>query len=575
MKRLYEERLDKKAFRMEIINGIIDLRPSERGSKIRELAKKKFDIPYSKKKSLGKATIYKWLKAFIEANPIDKSLVLIPKMRSDRDVYRKLSESQKNALVRWRHDDIYRTCEELREELMEHESTSNNDVIPSKTTIATFLKSLGLDRKTLVKQGHKDKKIRLSFQSPYPQRLWMADTKGENIKVTRNGSECFAMPVVYIDDTSRFLVSFRYIYKDQENEDVIMQCFKEAISMYGAPEILYVDRGSPYMGNALKKAALIVGCNVIHTKPRDAAAKGKVESIMKLFYQKLECELMTRNGILTLEELNEYANAIVKTVYHKKIHSETGKTPEESFFSFPQEYRRFVSEKLLSLIFMHIRKSTVTKTGLIKLNNLKYLVTDASVWEKVVYVRYDSFDKSRVNVFYDDKFIGEAFLYECENDYLKREQLNEVISPKKEICIPNKDSVPVYGYLERKLAEYRKELNNDTTINEEIRQLKEKKEQLKANLTPINSTVSNSQTTGVFDEYAFTYLLAILLRKKFDANERLHIYTLWNHYGPFEESTVRKTIGTLLGQGHPTSDISTYLEEIKIASLTRNEIIEK
>ncbi|MHB1128387.1 MAG: hypothetical protein ACYC2T_15865, partial [Bacillota bacterium] len=64
-------------------------------------------------------------------------------------------------------------------------------------------------------------------------------------------------------------------------EELVKHQFKGAIAAYGIPNSLYVDRGSPYMGKALKRAAtFLLGCKIIHTSPRDAPAKGYVKTFV-------------------------------------------------------------------------------------------------------------------------------------------------------------------------------------------------------------------------------------------------------------------------------------------------------
>ena len=122
--------------------------------------------------------------------------------RSDRDSFRRLSQAQKNALAIWREQNPYRSVAELREELMAHPQTSQ-DPIPSESTIVRFLRSRQLERKRLLQRGTVKAKVRLSYESPYPQWLWLADTKGPNLWVVdpeRPGKTRLAKPIVLMDD---------------------------------------------------------------------------------------------------------------------------------------------------------------------------------------------------------------------------------------------------------------------------------------------------------------------------------------------------------------------------------------
>lgn len=570
MRRLYHERLEKKAFKMSIILILRDLEPQDRARIVDELTAKEFAIPYSNKKTISRTTIYAWLKEYRERE--DPSGVLMHKERSDRLSFRLLTDEQKKALTRWRYDNKYRTVAQLREELSVHEST-NSGKLPSESTIARFLRTVGLDRRTLLKKDWAPVKVRLAYEAPYPQRLWMADTKGPNLNVKdpkNPGKLIIAKLVVVIDDNSRYLPGARYIYENEENEAVIMWMLMEAIALYGVPDILYLDRGGPYIGHNLKRAALLLGCRISHTNVRDAAAKGKIEKMLKFFYEKLETELMTFSSPVTIEEANLYLTALIRQDYHRTVHSATGQTPEERFFAYPANYRRFVSRKTLLMIFLPCAKAFVSKTGLIHLHKQEYLVPDTGVYDKYVEARWDKADPSKVYVWYEDRFIGEANLYLKENDFLKRAELLERVIKEREIVLPEFTEVPLYSYLERKLAAHRLEVEN-LSLNDELVQLKSKRAKVKAELIKLPEKLPEQAppTSGLaeFRVDHFLHLLSVLFKRRLSAHERLAVHTAWQKYGPFDEALARKTVGTLLGENHPVSDLTGYLDALRIAAI--------
>ena len=274
MRRLYHERQTIQEFKKNIVLQLRDLEPAERSRRIDELTTRTIHSPFSQKRTLSLSAIYQWFKEFTES--YDQSNVLLPKQRTDRDTFRRLSSEQKSCLKSWRQENPYRSATQLREELMAHPET-NQAPIPSESTIVRYLRSQNLDRQTLLQQGTVPAKIRLSYQSPYPQWLWLADTKGPNLYVVdpvHSDRTKLAKPIVFLDDFARFIVAAWYVF--EENELLVMHLFKGAIATYGIPNSLYVDRGSPYMGKALQRAATLLGCKIIHTRPRDASAKGNV-----------------------------------------------------------------------------------------------------------------------------------------------------------------------------------------------------------------------------------------------------------------------------------------------------------
>lgn len=578
MHRLYHERQKIQEFRKDIVLELRDLEPAERSRVIDELTKRTFHIPYSQKRTLSRSVIYQWLQEFRES--LDQGEACLPKQRADRGSFRSLSNKQKAALIKWRQENAYRSAAQLREELMAHPET-NTPPIPSESTIVRYLRSLSLDRKTLLQQGSVAAKTRLSYESPYPQWLWLADTKGPNLYVVdpaQPDRTRLAKPIVFIDDCARFVVAAWYVFED--NEALVMHLFMGAIATYGIPNSLYVDRGSPYMGTSLKRAATLLGCKIIHTRPRDASAKGKAEKIMRLFYEQLETELALLQSPLTIEQANEYLAALISQDYHQRIHSETNQSPEERFFQLPAHYRRFVSQEALTMIFLPCTRSKVSKTGLIHLNKQQYLVPDVKLYKQWVEVRFDYLDRSKVYIWWQDRYYGEACIYVLENDYARRQEylarLQQLAQVQKSEPQLDQIYVPPYSRLERQLAKYRQELA-ERDLNDVLIQTLAKKEQIKAELTPLINTPpagtpSASSQSRAKDEMAefgldrCTHLLTVLLKRPLDARERLSLATVWRHYGPFREELVRQTVGRLLGENHPVSDLMGYLDALRLAA---------
>ena len=92
---------------------------------------------------------------------------------------------------------------------MAHPET-NVGPIPSESTIVRYLRSKNLDRRTLLQRGTVPAKTRLSYQAPYRQWLWLADTKGPNLYVVdpvHPDQTKLAKPIMFIDDFARFIVA--------------------------------------------------------------------------------------------------------------------------------------------------------------------------------------------------------------------------------------------------------------------------------------------------------------------------------------------------------------------------------
>ena len=576
MRRTAEDRMRKKEFRMNLVNRIKDATPKDRARIVQEILETRYEIPFSKRTSIGKTTLYRYLGELSTTS--DWGMVLAGKARIDRGKFPSLSEGQKSALLKWRTENPCRTRDDLRDELMSHDELCEGS-IPSVSSIGRFLKSHRLTRAAMLRGCVVRVKIRMAYEAEYSQQIWMADTKGPNIYVTdpdSPGKDVLASPIVLMDDHARFIVAVLYVIV--ENEATIMALFRRAILLYGVPEILYVDRGSPYMGKSLKRAASLIGCNLIRTMPSDPAAKGKVERIMETIHTRFEHEMLASGKKrYSLEEYNQYLAAYVSQDYHREVHSSTHQSPEERFMAHPAHLRRWVSKDSLAMIFLPCAPAKVTKTGLVRVNLQKYLVPDAALVGKKVIIRYEYEDSGRVYLWYEDKYYGEAFLFVEENDLMNREKLRERVKPVLEIVIPNVEQVPAYGRLERQLAKYREEVAS-FDLNTQLSNVRDKKSEVRAALLTKESKnepksenkAENKPSAGTFDVDAFIYLLAKLLRRKFAPSERLQAHSLWKAIGPLDEAWLRATVGRLLGEEKPTENISGYLEEIRLCLLMKH-----
>ncbi len=581
MKRELSEKLDQKNFKMEIINELIHLSSQDRSRKIDEIIQKEFKIPYSKKKYISRATIYLWLKQHKEDTT--NGWALVRKKRKDSDVFRKLTLLQKKCILRWRHENPRRTCQEIRDELMSNGVVSVEHT-PSVSVIARYLKGLCMDRHSLAKKTPKSK-IRTPFQADYPNQIWQIDTKGYDLQISSKGNAKTledVMPIVIVDDFSRYVVGVRYIYKKEEDESMVMMVLMEAIEKYGVPEVLYTDRGGPYMGKALKKALNILGCRVIPTSARDPAAKGKVEKLMPMYTEKLDLELKVKGQQerSDIQTVNEYAKGVTNH-YHNTVHSATKQKPIERYLGHTGKFRRFVSIELLTLVFLPLHKSKVTKDNLIQLNKRKYIIPLIGYAGKFVDVRSLPLNLEIIYVWAGDEFLGVAEEFSIHNDYLKKHQYITHEVATSDVEIPMKDDVPEFQRLDRKLQDYRAYQENKEYINQEILRLQKQRADVKAELTLSNSSNSKESldvqpkecTKEVSDEVSseFTgdkciHLFSTLFRRVLSAAERFAIHRIFLQYGPFEEKMVRSVIGRLLGESHPTSDLEGYLDALRIES---------
>jgi hypothetical protein len=116
-------------------------------------------------------------------------------------------------------------------------------------------------------------------------------------------------------------------------------------------------------------------------------------------------------------------------------------------------------------------------------------------------------------------------------------------------------------------------------LSEELEGLAKKKGEIRAELLKLDvATVefnrqdqNNAEKDTInFDAGRLVMLMALLLRRKLTSQERFAIHLCWQKYGPFEEKAVRHVVGRLLGENHPISDLTGYMDAIRLDASSKN-----
>lgn len=251
-------------------------------------------------------------------------------------------------------------------------------------------------------------KLRNSFLVPHAGDLYVADTVYyEKLDTPVEGKK---VPWLYvqgiIDDHSRMqLVSETYT----EDTAFTFQCtLRKAISLFGIPERLYVDLGSPYNNHDLTVICNRLGIELIHAAPSDGAAKGVIENKWKLLLNETRVDIVMDN--LTTEKQLDNRVQEWRQTYNNRINTGVGGIPTERFNTSIKEkpIRKIASKEALSDAFSYERIRVLDKMGIIHLNATKYKAPDELRYlvkanSKVV-VRYDPMDmEGTIHVLFNDK----------------------------------------------------------------------------------------------------------------------------------------------------------------------------
>lgn len=152
-----------------------------------------------------------------------------------------------------------------------------------------------------------------------------------------------------------------------------------------------------------------MGIHISHTRPYRPQGRGKLErpfaTIQRSFLP--EMEVMLREKVMSVDEVNDYFFIWLRQHYHEKVHSATKQKPMLAFESDPYPLRR-VDLETLADAFLVEETRKVDKTGVFKLNGREYHAPLELARTKVS-VRYDPFDPECIQVYCDAKRYADAY----------------------------------------------------------------------------------------------------------------------------------------------------------------------
>lgn len=285
-----------------------------------ELAATRFCPPRSHGgRTYSVATLERWYYAFKDGG-LD---ALRPKTRADKGRGRELTEEQRALLldVRREHPDI--SVETILSTLVLDGRLQKGDVAAS--TLRRFYAEHGLDRTTF-RTTSGDGRQRLRWQAAHPGALWQGDVC-HGTPIVIGGKSLPVRIHALLDDASRYVVAIEA--RHQEREVDMLAVLVRALRRFGAPDAMYLDNGATYRGETLSLACARLGTSLLHAKPYDAPARGKMERFWRTLRE--QCLVFCKD-LRSLHDLNVRILAWLDERYHKAPHGGlVGKTPSEVF----------------------------------------------------------------------------------------------------------------------------------------------------------------------------------------------------------------------------------------------------
>lgn len=274
---------------------------------LRLAAKERVRPPGSERtRSFSVPTLERWLYAYRRSG-LDG---LRPRARSDRGRGRKIDPTLRKLLC-----DIRREHPAASVPLILRTLRADGRLGPeiSSTTVRRLYREQGLDK--VPQRDGKGPTTRLKWQAERPDALWHGDVcHGPTLTIA--GRKTPVRIHALLDDASRYIVAFA-VEKD-EKEETMLRLLVRALRLYGAPDALYLDNGSTYRGDALRLCCARLGVSLLHARPYDAQARGKMER----FWRTLRESVLDHLGeVAKLEDITKRIQAFLDAHYHAAPHA--------------------------------------------------------------------------------------------------------------------------------------------------------------------------------------------------------------------------------------------------------------
>lgn len=236
------------------------------------------------------------------------------------------------------------------------------------------------------------------FEADAPNVRWTGDAlHGPTVRGRK------AILLAFLDDHSRLVTGYRWARR--EDTVRLEAALRAGLAARGIPACLYLDNGAAMIDNQLLRACASLGIRLVHSRPGQPAGRGKIERFFRTVRDQFLVEIGSGRELDDLTQLNTLFTAWVETIYHRRVHSETGQTPLERWSA--GDPPRMPSQTQLREAFLWSEWRTVTKTATVNLHGNHYEVDTALVGRRVELV-FDPFDLTQIEVRWQGRAMGVA-----------------------------------------------------------------------------------------------------------------------------------------------------------------------
>jgi putative transposase len=332
-------------FRAEVIGGLArrELSRGELAAALREISAQRLRPPgAAATRTYAVPTLQRWYYALrrggLEA--------LVPRARTDRGRGRALTAAQRDLLLEIRREHPRASVPLILRTLVADGRLEPRSV--SAPTVRRLYREHGLDRRS--RRDAAVPRIRLRWQADRPGALWHGDVCHAGVILI----DAKPHPVrihALLDDASRYVVALEAHHSEREID--MLGLLVRALRRHGPPDALYLDNGSTYRGDVLRTACARLGISLLHARPYDAPARGKMERFWRTLRE--GCLDFAKN-LASLHDVGVRLWAFLDQHYHRAPHASLlGRSPG-AVFAEGARLDELDEEKLRSALTVRVRR---------------------------------------------------------------------------------------------------------------------------------------------------------------------------------------------------------------------------
>lgn len=374
----------------EFVTGV-RLNYGEKERLLNEKVHRSYDIPYSNRTRVARATLEKWILDYKKAG--FKFEGLYPQRRIDKGQVRSLSTSIKLAIKELKKESPNLKVPAIINQLKHKKLISADEQI----NIATIYRYLRTEELVSVNEEAKDKR---NFEATYPNEIWQSDIMhGPMVRIENKERKSYLIAI--LDDHSRYIVHAEfYLAETREN---FLDALRQAIIKRGLPQKLYIDNGACYRALHLEQIAAQLGIGITHSRPYTPQGRGKIERWFRYVQENFIAGVAKKDQIEKLDLLNHHFDEWVSEYNEHRRHGTTGEIPYARYQSGLQCIRPAPAHLLD--YFRQIEFRRVKKDRTVQLRGVLY-EAPVQLIEKKVELRFHPEDMSHVEVFFAEKSYG-------------------------------------------------------------------------------------------------------------------------------------------------------------------------